>query len=106
VMHCHVTTRFDVSSCPAKGGHWLTSSSAPSQVQTPTESIPCLRAPVSMAGEKGCVRDIASFSTRPTDFFTWLFAYPSFAPQLCRSGNLAVATACCRKGMLSMQALV
>jgi hypothetical protein len=82
VMHCHVTTRFDVSSCPVKGGHWLTSSSAPSQVQTPTENIPCLRAPASMAGTKHCLRDTTSSSTRPMDFFPWLAAYPSLAPKL------------------------
>jgi hypothetical protein len=32
-------------------------------------------------------------STRPMDFFPWLAAYPSLAPTLCRSSNLAVATA-------------
>jgi hypothetical protein len=31
-MHCHVTTRFDVRSCPAKGGHRPHCSSPPPQI--------------------------------------------------------------------------
>jgi hypothetical protein len=90
MTHCHVTTRFDVSSCPAKGGHWLTSSSAPSQVQTPNESIPCFIALASTAGTQDRMCHTAPFSTRPMDFFLCFGTYPSLEPPLCRTCSLAV----------------
>jgi hypothetical protein len=62
----------------------------------PPENLPGFGAPASMAGTKHRLRDTSSFSTRPTDFFPWLAAHPSFAPELCRTGNLVVTMHCCR----------
>jgi hypothetical protein len=65
------------------------SSSSP-QIQLQLKTSPVSEPQPPMAGTKHRLRDTSSFSTRPMDFFLCLAAYPSLAPKLCRSSNLAV----------------
>jgi hypothetical protein len=56
----------------------------------PTENLPCLRASASHGRYASPCARYHTCKRHPLDFFPWLAAYPSLAPKLCRSSNLAV----------------